>query len=100
SDKWNEIITDVMNLPSKFKEVGTAIVNSLLEGINEKWEALKNKLTSLSEYLPDWMRSKEDISKDASNNVSPNVSSVLPKHDKGGIIPAGRFGIVGEYGPE
>ncbi len=100
SDKWNEIITDVMNLPSKFKEVGTAIINSLLEGINEKWEALKQKLTSLSEYLPDWMRSKEDISKDASNNVSPNVSSVLPKHDKGGIIPAGRFGIVGEYGPE
>ncbi|WP_236637351.1 phage tail tape measure protein [Photorhabdus australis] len=100
SDKWNEIINDVMNLPSKFKEVGTAIINSLLEGINEKWEALKNKLTSLSEYIPDWMRPREDIAKGAGNNMAPNVSSVLPKHDKGGIIPVGGFGIVGEYGPE
>ncbi|OCQ54490.1 Phage-related minor tail protein [Photorhabdus australis subsp. thailandensis] len=100
SDKWNEIINDVMNLPSKFKEVGTAIINSLLEGINEKWEALKKKLTSLSEYIPDWMRPREDIAKGAGNNMAPNVSSVLPKHDKGGIIPVGGFGIVGEYGPE
>ncbi|MGS0627257.1 MULTISPECIES: phage tail tape measure protein [Photorhabdus] len=100
SDKWNEIITDVMNLPSKFKEVGTAIINSLLEGINEKWEVLKKKLTSLSDYIPDWMRPGEDTSKGTNNNMTHNVSSVLPKHDKGGIIPAGGFGIVGEYGPE
>ncbi|MCC8422656.1 phage tail tape measure protein [Photorhabdus thracensis] len=100
SDKWNEIITGIMSLPDKFKEFGTAIVNSLLDGINEKWEALKKKLTSLSDYIPEWMRPWDDASKGVSNNISPNVSSVLSKHDKGGIIPAGKFGIVGEYGPE
>ncbi|TDB60728.1 phage tail tape measure protein [Photorhabdus khanii subsp. guanajuatensis] len=100
SDKWNEIITGIMSLPDKFKEFGTAIVNSLLDGINEKWEALKKKLTSLSDYIPEWMRPWDDASKGVSNNISPDVSAVLPKHDKGGIIPAGKFGIVGEYGPE
>ncbi|OHV48287.1 phage tail tape measure protein [Photorhabdus temperata] len=100
SDKWNEIITGIMSLPDKFKEFGTAIVNSLLDGINEKWEALKKKLTSLSDYIPEWMRPWDDASKGVSNNISSDVSSVLPKHSKGRIIPAGKFGIVGEYGPE
>ncbi|WP_445373564.1 phage tail tape measure protein [Photorhabdus tasmaniensis] len=100
SDKWNEIITGIMNLPNQFKEFGIEIVNGLLDGINEKWEALKKKLTSLSDYIPDWMRPWEDASKGVSNNMNPNVSSILPKHDRGGIIPVGGFGIVGEYGPE
>ncbi|WP_207626926.1 phage tail tape measure protein [Photorhabdus stackebrandtii] len=100
SDKWNEIITGIMSLPDKFKEFGTAIVNSLLDGINEKWEALKKKLTSLSDYIPEWMRPWDDAAKGVSNNISSDVSSVLPKHGKGRIIPAGKFGIVGEYGPE
>ncbi len=55
SSKWDEILSDVAALPAKFKEVGGAIIDGILSGINEKWETLKSKLASVKSYLPDWM---------------------------------------------
>jgi len=55
SQKWTEIISDIAALPEKFKAMGSAIIDSVLDGINEKWEALKSKLASVTDYLPDWM---------------------------------------------
>lgn len=104
SDKWAAILADVAALPAKFQEMGSAIIDSILNGINAKWETLKSKLSSVTDYLPDWM---------TGNNKTPGKTQVqvvggaaaasVPfagMYDSGGAIPRGQFGIVGENGPE
>lgn len=97
SNKWKEIISDVAGLPAKFKETGSAIIDSILTGINEKWDMLKNKLSSLTDYLPDWMKSHKDK---PGSPASPSVPGFAGMYDSGGVIPSGQFGVVGENGPE
>ncbi|HDS1151306.1 TPA: phage tail tape measure protein [Pluralibacter gergoviae] len=98
SDKWNGILSDVAALPAKFKEAGSSIIDGILSGINEKWEALKSKLASLASYLPDWMTGGSepaDGKKPAA--AGPRFAGM---YDAGGYIPRGQYGIVGENGPE
>lgn len=98
SDKWNGILSDVAALPAKFKEVGSSIIDGILNGINEKWEALKSKLASLASYLPDWMTGGSepaDGKKPAA--AGPRFAGM---YDAGGYIPRGQYGIAGENGPE
>lgn len=97
SNKWTEIISDVAGLPAKFKETGSAIIDNILTGINEKWDMLKNKLSSLTDYLPDWMKSHKDK---PGSPAAPSVPGFAGMYDSGGAIPSGQFGIVGENGPE
>lgn len=104
SDKWAAILADVAALPAKFQDMGSAIIDSILNGINAKWDSLKNKLSSVTDYLPDWM---------TGNNKAPGNTHVqmvggaavaaVPfagMYDSGGTIPRDQFGIVGENGPE
>ncbi|MFW0767204.1 phage tail tape measure protein [Trabulsiella odontotermitis] len=102
SSKWDEILNGVAELPAKFREMGSAIIDSILSGINEKWESLKNKLASVTDYLPDWMTGKN--SGDGKAPVKPVMATPRPgfagMYDSGGFIPRGQFGIAGENGPE
>ena len=105
SQKWTEIISDIAALPEKFKAMGSAIIDSVLDGINEKWEALKSKLASVTEYLPDWMTGNTttpqvQIVGAATPRAIPPGGSFAGMYDSGGAIPRGQFGIVGENGPE
>lgn len=106
SQKWTEIIRDIAALPEKFKAMGSAIIDSVLDGINEKWEALKSKLASVTDYLPDWMTgnttttSQVQIVGAATPRPIPPGGSFAGMYDSGGAIPRGQFGIVGENGPE
>ncbi|HFE6204187.1 TPA: phage tail tape measure protein [Klebsiella pneumoniae] len=98
SSKWDEILSDVAALPAKFKEVGGAIIDGILSGINEKWETLKSKLASVKSYLPDWMTGG-----DKSPGSTPQKSAggiFAGMYDSGGYIPRGQVGIAGENGPE
>ncbi|PIJ46397.1 phage tail tape measure protein [Tatumella sp. OPLPL6] len=112
---WSAIITEIAVLPQQFASFGGALIDSLLAGINSKWEALKTKLSSLSDYLPDWLTGKGSA---PTLPKAPNIAStdkqgkaVLPAggfppigyagmYDTGGRIGRGQFGIVGENGPE
>lgn len=104
SNKWQEILSGVAALPAKFQGMGSAIIDSILSGINAKWEQLKGKLTSITEYLPDWLtgnssgpgRSPVSVAGGAAGAVVPFAGM----YDTGGNIPRGQFGIVGENGPE
>ncbi|CAK8738165.1 hypothetical protein SODG_001964 [Sodalis praecaptivus] len=96
-EKWQAIQDYLQALPGRFKDFGTRIIDSLMEGINEKWQALKNKLTSLTDYLPDWMKGNTTVQATAALHPLANYAG---EHDRGGRIPSGRFGLVGEYGPE
>lgn len=101
STKWSEITSGLKALPARFQEAGAQMIDSLMAGISQKWEALKGKLTSLNSYLPDWMKP------DAAGGNGPTGKPVAPKKtgfaglfDSGGFIPSGQFGVVGENGPE
>lgn len=104
SDKWAAILSDVAALPAKFQDMGSAIIDSILNGINAKWDALKNKLSSVTEYLPDWMTGKNNPpGKTQVQVVGGAAAAAVPfagMYDSGGVIPRGQFGIVGENGPE
>ncbi|MEG2469501.1 MAG: phage tail tape measure protein [Comamonas sp.] len=104
SDKWAAILADVAALPAKFQEVGSAIIDSILNGINAKWETLKSKLSSVTDYLPDWMTGNNKAAgKTLVQVVGGAAAAVVPfagMYDSGGAIPRGQFGIVGENGPE
>ncbi|WP_406706494.1 phage tail tape measure protein, partial [Sodalis sp.] len=96
-EKWQAIQDYLQALPGRFKDFGTRIIDSLMDGINEKWQALKNKLTSLTDYLPDWMKGNTTVQ--ATRALHP-LANYAGEHDRSGRIPAGRFGLVGELGPE
>lgn len=104
SDKWNSILADVAALPAKFQDMGSAIIDSILNGINAKWETLKNKLSSVTDYLPDWMTGNNKTQGKAQVQVVGGAAAAAVPfagmYDSGGIIPRGQFGIVGENGPE
>ncbi|MEE9683361.1 phage tail tape measure protein [Lelliottia amnigena] len=104
SDKWAAILADVAALPEKFQEMGSAIIDSILNGINAKWETLKSKLSSVTDYLPDWMTGNNKApGKTQVQVVGGAASAAVPfagMYDSGGAIPRGQFGIVGENGPE
>lgn len=103
SQKWNDIITDAASLSERFKTAGSAMIDGLLNGISEKWDSLKAKISSLTDLIPDWLRS--DAKAPALNlyNTQPAKPGLNPyagAYDSGGYIPRGQFGIVGENGPE
>ncbi|HEC7869255.1 TPA: phage tail tape measure protein [Salmonella enterica] len=104
SDKWNSILSDVAALPAKFQDMGSAIIDSILNGINAKWETLKSKLSSVTDYLPDWMTGNDKTQGKAQVQVVGGAAAAAVPfagmYDSGGIIPRGQFGIVGENGPE
>lgn len=103
-NKWTEIVSGVQALPAQFVEAGRNMIDSLMAGINEKWETLKAKLTSLSNYLPDWMKSDKAVGPVSGAHgepiPSPSGLGFAGMYDSGGTIPSGQFGIVGERGPE
>ncbi len=102
-NKWNEIVADVQSLPERFKAAGSAIIDSIMTGISDKWDSLKAKLSSLSDLLPDWLKS--DTKTPAfkiynTQETKPGFNPYAGPYDSGGYIPKGQFGIVGENGPE
>jgi phage-related tail protein len=84
--------------------MGSAIIDSILNGINAKWETLKSKLSSVTDYLPDWMTGNNKAAgKTQVQVVGGAAAAAVPfagMYDSGGAIPRGQFGIVGENGPE
>lgn len=104
SDKLAAILADVAALPAKFQDMGSAIIDSILNGINAKWETLKSKLSSVTDYLPDWMTGNNNApGKTQVQVVGGTASAAVPfagMYDSGGVIPRGQFGVVGENGPE
>lgn len=107
STKWNEIVADVQALPARFQEAGAQMIDGLLAGVSQKWDALKSKLSSLTDYLPDIL--KPDGDKPRAPQVKTGGGVSLPPggfpafagmYDSGGFIPSGQFGVAGENGPE
>jgi len=54
--KFNEILDWFRTLPAQMLEIGTQIVQGLMDGITRKWEELKAKIYGMAESLPEWAR--------------------------------------------
>ncbi|CAI1627442.1 phage tail tape measure protein [Serratia entomophila] len=105
--QWDGLVNGAKALPGQFKEAGMNMINGIIDGISERWQALKDKFSGLTDMLPDWMKFGGD-----DTEVNPAISYSRPApelmpgsgyagaFDKGGDIPRGQFGIVGERGPE
>lgn len=113
STKWGEIVADAKALPARFQEAGSQMIDGLMAGISQKWDTIKNKLSSLTDYLPDFLKPGGDktagpqLPRPATAKTGGGVS--LPPggfpgfagmYDSGGFIPSGQFGVAGENGPE
>ena len=115
SSKWDEIMGDVQALPARFQAAGSQMIDGLLAGVGQKWGALKSKLSSMTDYLPDFMKPGGDKSsapplmRPRAPQATAGGGVTLPPggfpafvgmYDTGGNIPVGQFGVVGENGPE
>lgn len=115
SSKWDEIMGDVQGLPARFQAAGSQMIDGLLAGVTQKWDALKSKLLSMTDYLPDFMKpggvksAAPQLTRPRAPQATAGGGVMLPPggfpafagmYDTGGDIPAGRFGVVGENGPE
>ncbi|MEM8215707.1 phage tail tape measure protein [Morganella morganii] len=119
--KWDQIITDIQNLPATMKQAASDMIDSVINGINEKWEDLKNKFAEIKQMAkdaltPDWLKeAKQDpkfvaaveaTKQSTTTGGIRNANWTIPDkkfagaYDSGGHIPHGQWGIVGENGPE
>lgn len=58
--KWHEMVAWLEGLPATLKALGGNLISALMKGIDEKWQALKNKISGLADMLPDWMKPDGD----------------------------------------
>lgn len=103
SQRWNDIVADALALPERFKAAGSAMIDGLLNGISEKWDSLKAKLSSLTDLIPDWLKSDAKspaFSLYKTQPAKPGLNPYAGAYDTGGYIPRGQLGVVGENGPE
>lgn len=102
STKWDEIVEDTKALPAKFLQFGSDLIDSIIQGIKNKWTDFKNSIGELA------TAAKEALTPEFAKTSDPKVQSALDSYnsnfagmyDTGGYIPRGQFGIAGENGPE
>ncbi|MBG2742722.1 phage tail tape measure protein [Proteus mirabilis] len=102
STKWDEIVEDTKALPAKFLQFGSDLIDSIIQGIKNKWADFKNSIGELA------TAAKEALTPEFAKTSDPKVQSALDSYnsnfagmyDSGGYIPRGQFGIAGENGPE
>lgn len=58
---WNNIIMFLSGLGSRMTEIGSNIINGLINGIMSGFERLKSIWNTVNSYIPDFARKKMDI---------------------------------------
>ncbi|MGQ8702279.1 phage tail tape measure protein [Serratia marcescens] len=93
--KWDGMVGWFEGLPARFKAFGSNIINGLMDGIDEKWQELKAKISKVTDMLPDWMKPSSDENPDGASapNTAPRPSiSYTPLRTAAAGVP--------DYGPQ
>ena len=120
-EKWGSTVTWFKGLPETLKTTASEMIDKIIDGINEKWEDLKNKFAEIKQMAkdaltPDWLiEAKKDpkfvnaVDATKQTTMSGGIRNanwtIPPKkyagaYDSGGHIPRGQWGIAGENGAE
>jgi phage-related protein len=59
--KFEEFVAYMQALPARFAEFGRNLVQGLIDGITERWEALKAKVTGMAEAVKGWFTDPTEI---------------------------------------
>lgn len=95
-DKWQGMVAWFEGLPARFKAFGSNIINGLMSGIDEKWKALKDKISKMTDMLPSWMRPDSDPP--AGNQPGKNAGKIPLMSGWSPIIPR-QTSPVAAHGP-
>lgn len=96
NDKWQGMMAWFEGLPARFKAFGSNIINGLMSGIDEKWKALKDKISKMTDMLPSWMRPDSDPP--AGNQPGKTAGKIPSMGGWNPIIPR-QTTPVAAYGP-
>lgn len=58
--QWEALMSYLASLPERMLAIGRDIVDGIISGIQEKWQALKDMIGSIGDILPAWLREKLD----------------------------------------
>ncbi|HMV53625.1 MAG TPA: phage tail tape measure protein [Rhodocyclaceae bacterium] len=58
--QWDALVAYLAALPERMLAIGRDIVDGIIRGIQEKWQALKDMIGSIGDILPAWLREKLD----------------------------------------
>lgn len=61
TDEFNRFLEFVGAMPSQLLEIGSQMIQGILDGIMLKWQELKAMIYELGMMLPEWMREMLDI---------------------------------------
>lgn len=61
TDEFNRFLEFVRTIPAQLLEIGSQMIQGLIDGIMAKWEELKARIYELGLLLPEWMREMLDI---------------------------------------
>ena len=78
-DGWNKIFTYLGSLKDRMMNIGSNIIQGLVEGIKSGFEKLKSIWTAINSYMPDFMRKRMDI------HSPSRVMAGLGGHIMGGL---------------
>lgn len=59
--EFNKFLEFVRTIPAQLLEIGSQMIQGLIDGIMAKWEELKARIYELGALLPEWMREMLDI---------------------------------------
>ena len=97
--KFTSLVDFLAALPAKMMEIGSNIIQGLLDGITAKWGELKAKISELANLLPEWMKDILDIHSPSRifAEIGENLMSGLVKGigDKSGTVMQALQGVAG-----
>lgn len=58
--QWDSLLAYLSALPERMLAIGRDIIDGIIRGIQEKWQALKDMISGVGDMLPAWLRDKLD----------------------------------------
>ena len=96
-EKFESIVLFFEELPQRFLEFGRNMVQGLLNGFNEMWEAFKENIREKVDWIPDWIKRRLGIASPSKvfHEIGMNIGQGLTNgiNDSFGMVRAAVQGL-------